>query len=221
MKISEIYHCFSGEGGTVGRRCVLVRAWGCPLRCSFCDSVYAYEGEHTEMSIDEIVVQVCEYNCNFVLLTGGSPLMQPDACYDLVRKLQNRSIDVLVEASGACAISPVVGLPLVHVDLDVKMPSSGHAAINESAIQQQNLISLCGSDEIKFVISDREDYEYAVDFMKGKSVFRYVPTYFSPVWGGGKEFFQQLQLWMMGDRLNVCFSLQQHKCVWPPSKRGV
>lgn len=220
MNISEIYHCFSGEGGTVGRRCVLVRTSGCPLRCSYCDSRYTWNCG-TGMSVEEIVAQVCEYICNFVLLTGGSPLMQPDECYDLVRKLQNRSIEVLVEASGACAITPVVGLPLVHVDLDVKTPSSGHAEINELEIQQQNLISLCGSDEIKFVISDREDYTYAVDFMKGKSVFRYVPTYFSPVWGGGKEFFQQLQLWMMEDRLDVRFSLQQHKAVWSPSKRGV
>lgn len=220
MNINEIYHCFSGEGGSAGRRCVIVRASGCPLRCTFCDTKYAFaEGE--EISTDEILNKVRSFNCKFVLLTGGEPLAQPDACHELVRAFTGMCISTLVETSGVCTTSPVRGIPFVSVDLDIKTPSSGMSHVNDADVQAANIRNLARSDEVKFVIGNREDYVYALAFVKIRLLDTPATVYFSPVWEGGQRFWQELQKWILEDKLDVRFSLQQHKVVYGPTKRGV
>lgn len=218
MKVSEIYYCFSGEGATAGRRCVIVRTAGCHVSCKYCDTKYA-QGGGEEVSIDEILGEVRTFDCDFVLLTGGSPLEQPDACFHLVRLLLSDGFEVMVEASGVYDISPVTGLPFVHIDLDVKTPSSG---VVHTDVMELNLRRLQGKDEIKFVIGTREDYDFATNFVRRwQTVISGVPIYFSPVWEAGPRFWQRLQGWMLTDKLDVLFSLQIHKAVWGPTQRRV
>jgi len=172
------------------------------------------------MSLEEIFQEVRKYKCKLILLTGGDPLHQTKECWEFVHRLNG--IDILIETSGAYHIKPVMGLPRVRVNMDVKTPSSGVLTSEYESIVADNMRLLTGKDEVKFVVGDRSDYEYSRKFLATwEEVFDYVPVYISPVWEAGQEFWRKLQGWMLEDRLVARFSLQQHKCVWDSTKRGV
>lgn len=217
VKINEIYYTFSGEGETAGIPVVIVRMTGCNLRCSYCDSQYSYE-EGEILTFDEIVKRIDKYNCSRVLLTGGEPLTSPH-CLDFVKHL-SRFYTVLLETNGSLSIKEF--LPHVElVCLDIKCPSSGM----DKLIHWENFKYLSEYDdqnqyEIKFVIGDRKDYEFAKDIViKYSDQISRCHYLFSPVWGKIEP--KQLAEWMLEDKLDVNYSLQIHKVIWDKDKRGV
>lgn len=214
VKINEIYYTFSGEGKTAGMPVVIVRMTGCNLRCSYCDSQYSYE-EGEELTFDEVVKRIKKYNCNRVLLTGGEPLVN-SLCLDLVERLKVEHFFIILETNGSLSIEKF----LLHIDMfciDIKCPSSGMTEL----IYWENLecIGRTG-DEIKFVIGDRKDYEFAKGIVKKYNhCIDNEQFVFSPVWGKIEP--KQLAEWMLEDKLDVKYSLQMHKVIWNKDKRGV
>lgn len=214
VKINEIYYTFSGEGKTKGLPVVVVRLTGCNLRCSFCDSVFAYE-EGEMLTFDEIVKRIKKYNCNRVLLTGGEPLTNP-MCLDLVERLKVEHFFIILETNGSLAIAKF----LMNIDMfciDIKCPSSGMTEL----MCWENLEYIGGGeDEVKFVIGDRKDYDFAKGIVKEYNHrIDNEQFVFSPVWGKIEP--KQLAEWMLEDKLDVRYSLQMHKVIWDKDKRGV
>ena len=214
IKINEIYYTFSGEGKTKGLPVVIVRTTGCNLKCSYCDSRYAYE-EGTELTFDEIVQKINyeKYKCGRILLTGAEPLMSP-YCLDLVKYLDIvLFFDVILETNGSLSIEEV--LPFVDiVCMDVKCPSSDMS----DKMYWKNLENIREQDEVKFVIGDRKDYNFAKDVMKKYCCYvSENQCVFSPVWGKIEP--KTLAEWILEDKLDVRFSLQMHKIIWG-DKRG-
>lgn len=225
LRVNEIFHSIQGEGTRAGQRCVFVRLTGCHLRCTYCDTEYSfYEGDW--MTLDEILATVASYDCPFVEVTGGEPLLQPDV-YALLDRLLESAAVVAVETSGAVSIEKVD--PRVVRIVDLKTPSSGEVARNH----WPNVDLLTANDEVKFVIGTREDYEWSRDVVRSRGLAEKCPVLFSPVIGvpaGASEGLQlaqggldprELAEWILADRLAVQFSLQVHKFVWSPTMRGV
>lgn len=212
IKINEIYYTFSGEGKTKGLPVVIVRFAGCNLRCSYCDSKYAYE-EGEELTFDEIVKKIDEYkNAYRVLLTGGEPLMSP-YCFALVEHLAAENFSIILETNGSFPIEKY--FPYVDiVCMDVKCPSSGMVEM----MYLRNLECIRGQDEIKFVIGNKEDYDFAKRIIVTGNVDS-GQCVFSPVWGKIEP--KTLAEWILEDQLDVRFSLQEHKVIWDKDKRGV
>ncbi|HXV69642.1 MAG TPA: radical SAM protein [Nitrospira sp.] len=211
MLVTEIFHSIQGESTFAGRPCAFVRLTGCPLRCAWCDTEYAFYGG-SERSIDEIVATVRAYACGLVEVTGGEPLAQPDAV-PLLSRLCREDLTVLLETSGAIDTAPVD--PLVHVILDVKCPGSGMA----SRMHWANVERLRSMDEAKFVIQDRADYEWATAVVARYGLADRCPVLFSPVFGVLDP--RRLAEWVLADRLPVRVQLQIHKQIWTPDMRGV
>lgn len=212
IKINEVYYTFSGEGKTKGLPVVIVRTTGCNLKCSYCDSRYAYE-EGEELTYDEVVKRINQYNCRRILLTGGEALIVPN-CLDFVEYLRmEHAFDIILETNGSCSIKKY--LPWVDiVCMDIKCPSSGM----HHYIHWKNLEYIRDQDEIKFVISDRKDYDFAKSIIEKYQDFLFNSQYvFSPVWGKIEP--KTLAEWILEDRLDVRFSLQEHKVIWG-DKRG-
>jgi 7-carboxy-7-deazaguanine synthase len=212
LTVHEIFYSIQGESTLAGRPCVFVRLTACDLRCSWCDTPYAfYEGR--KRSVDDVVADVERYGCPLVEITGGEPLLQEDV-YPLMNALLGRGRTVMLETGGHRPISRV---PREVVKIvDVKCPGSGEAARNDWT----NLEALAPHDEVKFVISDRIDYEYAVDVVTRHDLARRAGAIlFSPVHGVLEP--KTLSEWMLADRVPARLQLQLHKYIWPPDTRGV
>lgn len=211
VRINEIFHSLQGEGTRVGLPCVFVRLTGCHLRCTWCDTTYAFaEGQWLE--VDEILSRVRAFGCPLVEVTGGEPLLQP-AVYPLLSRLADEFPTVLLETSGALSIAGVD--PRVVRIMDIKCPGSGEAERNH----WPNVERLTARDEVKFVLADRTDYEWARDVLRRFDLPARCPVLFSPVHGRLPP--AELAGWVLADRLPVRVGLQLHKLIWPHVERGV
>ncbi len=212
MTVHEIYLSVQGESTHVGRPCVFVRLTACDLRCSWCDTPYAFTGGG-RMALDEGVDQVRALQCSLVELTGGEPLLQPDAI-PLMQRLIDDGFEVLVETGGHL---PIDRLPRgVHAIMDVKCPGSGEAA----KMHWPNLDALSKDHEVKFVIANRADYDYARDVIATHDLgSRAGAVLLSPVHGVQRP--DELVAWMLADHLPARLQIQAHKFIWTPETRGV
>ncbi|HKK27758.1 MAG TPA: radical SAM protein [Gemmatimonadota bacterium] len=213
MRITEIFHSIQGESSYAGRPCVFVRTTGCNLRCVWCDTAYAFHGGE-DLSVDEIVDEVRRLggDCRLVELTGGEPLLQHDIG-ELAERLLAGGYTVLCETSGSV---PVDRVPqdVVRI-MDVKCPGSGEA----ESVDWTNLERLDPArDELKFVIRDRADYEWASRQLAERGLARFV-VHFSPSFGEMDA--RELSEWILEDGLPVRVNLQIHKFIWDPAARGV
>lgn len=211
MRVTEVFHSVQGESTFAGLPCVFVRLTGCPLRCTWCDTEYAFFGG-TDRSIDDILGTVRSYGCRLVEVTGGEPLAQPDTA-TLLRRLCEAGFTVLLETSGA--IDTTIVPPPVRIILDVKCPGSGMT----ERMHWPNVERLRPQDEAKFVIRDRGDYEWAKNILARFHLTDRCPILFSPVFGTLDP--QQLAEWLLADRLAIRLQLQLHKHIWAPDMRGV
>lgn len=211
MRVTEIFHSIQGESSYVGQPCVFVRLTGCPLRCTWCDTEYAFYGGN-EQSIEQILAKVDSYGCHLVEVTGGEPLAQAQSLA-LITRLCDRGYQVLIETSGAIDIAPVDRR--AHVILDVKCPGSGMT----DRMYWPNLSQLTMKDEAKFVLADRKDYDWAREILTQYELTSRCAVLMSPVFGSLEP--RQLAEWMLADRLPVRFQLQLHKLIWAPDMRGV
>ncbi len=211
MRVTEIFHSIQGESSYAGQPCVFVRLTGCPLRCTWCDTDYAFYGGH-DCSIDEVLAKVQTYGCRLVEVTGGEPLAQTESL-PLMARLCDADYTVLLETSGSIEIAPVD--PRVHIILDVKCPGSGMT----ERMHWPNLAGLTAKDEAKFVLADRTDYDWAKEILARHHLADRCSVLFSPVFGSLD--LRQLAEWILADRLPVRFQLQMHKYIWAPDMRGV
>ena len=211
MRITEIFHSVQGESTFAGLPCVFVRLTGCPLRCTWCDTDYAFFGG-TDRSIDDILDTVRSYGCRLVEVTGGEPLAQPDSSL-LLRRLCQEGFTVLLETSGA--VDTTIVDPSVRIILDVKCPGSGMT----ERMHWPNVERLRPQDEAKFVIQDRRDYEWAKSILDRFRLTERCAVLFSPVFGVLDP--RQLAEWLLADRLPIRLQLQLHKHIWAPDMRGV
>jgi 7-carboxy-7-deazaguanine synthase len=212
LTINEIYASVQGESTHVGRPCVFVRLTACNLRCVWCDTAYAFTGGR-KMSQDEIVAEVARHQCRLVEITGGEPLVQPGV-HDLMARLVAEGHEVLLETGGHMPIDDVPD-EIVTI-LDVKCPASGEAA----AMHWPNLDQLSARDEVKFVIQDRSDFEYAREVVdRYRLADRTAAVLFSPVHGVLDP--AELARWILTDHVPVRLQLQAHKYIWTPETRGV
>jgi 7-carboxy-7-deazaguanine synthase len=212
LTINEIFYSIQGESTYAGRPCVFVRLTACDLRCSWCDTPYAFH-EGGKRSLDDILAEVDRYACPLVEVTGGEPLLQEDV-YPLMESLVGRGQTVLLETGGHRSTGRVPDA--VVTILDVKCPGSGEAGKNDWT----NLERLRPHDEVKFVIRDRQDYEYARDVIARHALpSRAAAVHLSPVHGVLDA--RTLSEWALADRLAVRIQLQLHKFIWDPATRGV
>jgi 7-carboxy-7-deazaguanine synthase len=204
LRITEIFFSLQGETSRVGLPTAFVRLTGCPLRCGYCDTAYAFHGGRM-MDIDAVLAEVAAFDARWVTVTGGEPLAQR-ACLDLLRALCDAGRSVSLETSGAIDISAVD--PRVSTILDIKTPGSGEAARN----LWQNLDRLDRQDEVKFVLCSEADYEWARDMLETHAIAARCPVLFSP------SFHQlpaaRLAEWILRDRLPVRMQVQLHKQLW-------
>lgn len=210
LRITEIFHSIQGESTHAGRPCVFVRLTGCNLRCRWCDSEYTFTGGE-KISLDDIVSRVEAYGCRLVEITGGEPLAQSETPA-LVERLCNDGFEVLIETSGSIDITIVDRRASLIVD--VKCPGSGEADKN----LWSNLSQLLPHDEVKFVISDRTDYDFAREVIREHNLQRQT-VLMSPVWGEME--IRPLAEWMLADRLPARLQTQLHKHIWGSEARGV
>ena len=212
LLVNEIFYSIQGESLNAGRSCVFVRLSGCNLRCSYCDTAYAYE-EGTSFSIREIIQKVEEFNCSLVEVTGGEPLLQAETA-GLIRRFLDAGYKVMLETNGTLDVS-CVDARCMKI-LDVKCPSSGESSKNRA----ENFKWLTTFDQVKFVIGNRTDYEYAKktmgmlpEILPGSNIL------FSPVWDLLP--IKTLSEWILQDNLPVRLHVQLHKVIWPDVMRGV
>jgi 7-carboxy-7-deazaguanine synthase len=217
LRITEIFHSIQGESTWAGSPCTFVRLTGCPLRCVWCDTAYAFQGGDL-MTLDAIMDAVAGIGTRLVQITGGEPLVHRNA-FVLAERLLDAGYTVLVETSGAIDVSPLD--PRSHTIMDLKCPGSGESARN----LWSNLDHLGPGDELKFVIADRADYEWARDVVRGRGLDGRVEDgslraiHFSPVWDGVE--LTDLARWILDDRLGVRFQIQLHKVIWGANVPGV
>jgi 7-carboxy-7-deazaguanine synthase len=212
LTVNEIFHSIQGESTYAGEPCVFVRLTACDLRCRWCDTPYAFH-EGRKMSVDEVVRAVDAYGCPMVEITGGEPLLQADV-RPLMERLLEAGRTVLVETGGHRSIA---GLPerVIRI-VDIKCPGSGESG----KMDWSNLARLTTRDEVKFVIADRVDYEYARDVLRREGLNeRCRAVLFSPVHGELDP--KLLAEWVLADRLPVRMQVQVHKYIWDPLTRGV
>lgn len=211
LTVNEIFFSIQGEGTRAGRPCVFVRLTGCPLRCTWCDTAYAFH-EGAKRTEDEVLSQVESFPCTLVELTGGEPLSQPGA-FAFITRLLDTGREVLVETSGHVLLE---GLdPRAVAIMDVKAPGSGET----HRMEWRNLDLLKARDEVKFVIADRADYEWSRDLVREKRLLERCPVLFSPVHGVLDP--GALAGWILEDGLPVRLQVQLHKYLWPGVERGV
>jgi 7-carboxy-7-deazaguanine synthase len=211
MRITEIFHSIQGESSFAGRPCVFVRLTGCPLRCTWCDSEYTFYGG-TELALDDVLAKVRSFDCRLVEVTGGEPLHQPEA-FALIERLCADGYETLVETSGAIDITPVD--QRARIIMDVKCPGSGMM----DRMDWANLDRIAGKDEIKFVLKDRADYEFARTMIGRRRLAERCPVLLSPSFGELDP--RQLSEWVLADKLPVRVQLQLHKFIWDPHMKGV
>ena len=212
LTVNEIFYSIQGESSFSGRPCVFVRLTACDLRCSWCDTTYAFD-EGDVKTLDEVVERVSAFSCPLIEISGGEPLLQSDI-YSLMQRLLDDGKTVLVETGGHIDISRVPNAVIKVVD--IKCPGSGES----SRICWANLDLLSERDEVKFVIKDRADYEFARDVIKKyQCEHRCGGVLFSPVHGVLDP--ADLSSWILSDRLNARVQIQLHKYIWGENTRGV
>jgi 7-carboxy-7-deazaguanine synthase len=210
LMITEIYASIQGESSFAGLPCTFVRLTGCPLRCRWCDTAYSFEGGKA-MSFDEVLADVARQKIQLVELTGGEPLAQK-GCTTLAHQLVEAGYKVLIETGGSEDVAPLDSR--VHIIMDIKCPGSGMHERN----LWSNLDALKPSDEIKFVLADRADYDWALDIIKNRNLERF-KLLFSPAFGLLQP--KTLAEWMVTDKVQARLNLQQHKYIWHPRAKGV
>jgi 7-carboxy-7-deazaguanine synthase len=211
LKVNEIYYSIQGESSKAGLPCVFVRLTYCNLRCSYCDTEYAfYEGE--EKTIEEIIAEVKKFNCNLIEITGGEPLVQSESI-ELMTKLCDEGFEVMIETGGSLPIKDID--KRVMIIMDLKCPSSKMMKKN----LYQNIDYIKKIDEIKFVIGSRKDYDWSKEIVDTYRLNDKCSVLFSVVFGQLEPV--QLINWILEDRLKVRFQLQIHKIIWHPETKGV
>lgn len=212
LRINEIFFSIQGESTWAGRPCAFARLTGCDLRCSWCDTEYAFHEGRT-MTVEEVAAQLLGYGCDLAEVTGGEPLLQPGV-YPLIARLLEAGTTVLIETSGARDVSRLD--PRVIKVMDLKCPGSGESARN----LWSNLAHLTPRDEVKFVLADRTDYEWAREALRRHNLAQRVnAVLMSCVFGRLEP--ALLAEWILADRLPVRMQLQMHKHIWAPDTRGV
>jgi len=204
IKIHEIFFSIQGEASRVGLPTVFVRLTGCPLRCGYCDTAYAFHGGDL-FTVDEIVTKVASFGVKRVTVTGGEPLAQKE-CLALLKALCDQDYDVSLETSGAMDITQVDDR--VAIILDVKTPGSGEQGRN----LWSNIKLLKPKDEVKFVLCDQGDYAWAKQVLSEHGIHDICPVLFSPVYGQLQP--QDLAEWILADKLQVRLQIQLHKVLW-------
>ncbi len=204
LRITEIFHSLQGESSTIGYPTVFVRLTGCPLRCGYCDTEYAFHGGEW-MSLDDIVTRVRHYRTRYVTVTGGEPLAQKN-CLPLLQRLCDYGYHVSLETSGALDVSGVD--PRVIKVVDLKTPGSGEVARNH----YDNIDRLLSHDQVKFVICDRNDFDWAVGIMNRYDLVNRCEVLFSPSFG--QQDATRLADWILEEQLPVRMQLQLHKYLW-------
>ena len=211
LKINEIYYSVQGESTYAGRPCIFIRLTYCNLRCSYCDTEYAfYDGK--DMEIAHIISEIKRWDCNLVEVTGGEPLFQ-DECIDLLNELVNSNYEVMLETGGSLSISDVPKKVIKIVDF--KCPSSKMVKKNLWSIVDD----LQPHDEVKFVIGNRGDFDWAKDRITEYSLDKICTLLFSPTFGEIDP--QQIVKWILADNLPVRMQMQMHKMIWSPEEKGV
>jgi 7-carboxy-7-deazaguanine synthase len=211
LKINEIFYSIQGESTLAGSPCIFIRLTYCNLRCSYCDTEYAFF-EGTDYSIEEVLIDIKKYECNLVEITGGEPLVQNEV-HTLMKELCNLGYQVLIETGGSLPIKEID--PRVKVIMDLKCPSSKMSHKN----LYENINFLKPIDEVKFVIGNREDYEWSKEIIQKYSLEVKCTILFSNVFSELEPI--QLAEWILKDNLKVRFQIQMHKYIWSPTKRGV
>lgn len=204
LRVHEIFHSLQGESSRIGLPTVFVRLTGCPMRCVYCDTAYAFHGGKS-MEMADILAQVAAYGTRYVTVTGGEPLAQKE-CLGLLKALCDADHDVSLETGGAMDISGVD--QRVSVILDIKTPGSGELEKNLWA----NLQYLKPADEVKFVLCDRADYEWAKELLSERGISSKCSVLFSPVYGQVNP--TELAEWVLQDKLPVRMQVQLHKILW-------
>jgi 7-carboxy-7-deazaguanine synthase len=211
LLIHEIYRSLQGESVFAGLPCVFVRLAVCDARCVWCDTPHAFnQGER--MTLDDVVEKALSFNCPQIEVTGGEPLLQPEV-FPLMTRLADSGPTVLLETSGAHDIGPVD--PRVHIIMDLKCPDSGECENN----LWTNIDKLKPSDEVKFVVTSRRDFDWTVDIVQQHELDRRFSALISPVFGQIE--LADLAAWILGSGLNLKMQLQLHKAIWSPTARGV
>ena len=211
LQITEIFHSIQGESTRVGQPCVFVRLTGCPLRCTWCDTEYAFHGGEP-LTFEAILDRVQSYECPLVEVTGGEPLHQPGALV-LLKQLCDAGYQTMIETSGSFDISAID--PRVSIIMDVKCPGSGMT----DRMRWENIAHLSQKDEVKFVLKNQEDYEWSKNIVHQYGLGDRCSVLFSPVFGSLD--LQSLAEWVLSDRLPVRVQTQLHKLIWDPETRGV
>jgi len=204
LRISEIFYSLQGESSFVGLPSIFIRLTGCPLRCGYCDTAYAFTGGQW-MQVTDILQQIKQYNTRTVCVTGGEPLAQR-SCGDLLKQLSDEGYQVSIETSGSIDISKVDAR--VSRIMDIKTPGSGE----ESKNKYENIQYLNQKDEVKFVLCDRDDYDWSKDIINKYKLLEKTQVLFSPVHEGVSP--TELADWIIADQLNVRFQFQLHKFLW-------
>lgn len=211
LKVNEIYFSVQGESSKAGLPCVFIRLTYCNLRCSYCDTEYAfYEGK--DQSVESVLKEVKKYKCRLVEVTGGEPLVQQESV-ELMKRLADQGYEVMLETGGSLPIEPVD--KRVKIILDLKCPSSMMMKKN----LYDNIEHIKPIDEIKFVIGTREDYDWSKDIIDKYKLTDKCEILFSVVFGELEPV--TLVNWILEDKLNVRFQLQMHKFIWEPTTKGV
>jgi 7-carboxy-7-deazaguanine synthase len=210
LKIYEIFHSLQGETSRIGLPTVFVRLTGCPMRCTYCDTAYAFSGG-SNMEMADILAKVAEFGTRYVTVTGGEPLAQKE-CYTLLQALCDKGYSVSLETGGAMDIAPVDSR--VSIILDIKTPASNE----EKNMLWGNLVHVQQKDEIKFVLSNRADYDWAKAKMAELKLNEKCPILFSPSYHDLKA--EELASWVLADKLPVRMQVQLHKILWG-EKQGV
>jgi 7-carboxy-7-deazaguanine synthase len=212
MKINEIFFSIQGESSHAGKPCVFIRLSGCDLRCTYCDTAYAFH-EGKEMPVEEVLAAAGRYPARLALVTGGEPLLQPQV-HELMRALLERGYTVCLETGGQLPVQEVD--PRVHKIVDLKCPSSGMMKRN----RYDNIGCLSRDDEVKFVIADRADFDWACEQTRlHRLPERVGSVLFSPVFGVLP--YEFLARWVLESGLEVRMQIQLHKIIWPEITRGV
>lgn len=213
MQVSEIFFSIQGESSFAGQPCVFVRLTGCNLRCTWCDTEYVFYGGE-RMAVDEVFTRVKAYPARLLEITGGEPMLQEKEVLPLLERLLADGYRVLLETSGE---RPLASVPRAVVKIvDVKCPGSGESG----TFRMENLDALTPNDELKFVLADRGDYEFAAVFLERHAAREKVRAVtFSPVFGQLDP--RELAEWILADGLDVRLGLQLHKFIWDPAMKGV
>lgn len=211
LKINEIFYSIQGESSMMGIPCVFIRLTYCNLRCSYCDTEYAfYDGK--DMAIEDIITEVKKYDCNLVEITGGEPLVQENV-NDLMKQLCDKGYEVMIETGGSITIKDID--KRVKIIMDLKTPSS--KMMNKNLYE--NIDFLKKGDEVKFVIGNSEDYNWSKEIINKYNLTEKAVVLMSPVFNELQNI--ELAKWILDDKLKVRFQIQLHKYIWHPETRGV